>query len=62
MNTTDWLIAAACLAVILFAYWVGTGRLPGERAWHIYRYARTQRRLGRRAALAWAWRIWRPSL
>lgn len=57
---TDLIVTSLCLALIMFAYWVGTGRLPGERAWRIYRYARKQKRFGIRAAIAWTWRIWSP--
>lgn len=60
MTAIDWLIAAACIVLILFTYWVGTGTLPGARAWYIYRYARRHKRLSRRAALAWTWHIWSP--
>ena len=58
----DWIIAGLFLALIVFAYWVGTGRLPGQRAWFVYRYARNGKMLGRRAALVWTWHIWSPWL
>lgn len=55
---SEWLIAALCLVIVLFVYWVGTGAIPGMHALRLYRYARRKKNLSVRAALAWVWNLW----
>jgi len=58
MDKIDWLIAAVIALLAFVTYVSCTGRYPGERYWNMYRYARTNRNMNRRASLRWAASIW----
>ena len=56
------LFIALCIALILFVYWVGTGRYPGYCLHRFYRVFRDSYHCPRRVAMRKAWAIWSPWL